>query len=197
MVTALDSQDIRTLRVLEEVEGEGQPSQRELARKLGISVGLVNAFLKRLARKGYFKITNLPANRIRYILTPQGMAEKTRLTCEYVHYSFSYYRRTRERLQKIFSDLAQTGQLRIVFWGKGELAEIAYISLQEIPVLTLVAIIESGEPVGEVFGTRIMPPEGLGHVGFDRVIVTAISAVEEIRSSLRELGIPDHKILFL
>ncbi|MBW2133565.1 MAG: winged helix-turn-helix transcriptional regulator [Deltaproteobacteria bacterium] len=76
----MDHRDLRTLKLLEEIEHNHAPSQRDLAKKLNISLGLVNAFVKRLAHKGYFKISTIPKNRVMYILTPKGMAEKTRLT---------------------------------------------------------------------------------------------------------------------
>jgi len=66
----MDQQELRTLQLLEEIESNRSPSQRDLATHLNISLGLVNAFMKRLAKKGYFKITNIPRNRVRYILTP-------------------------------------------------------------------------------------------------------------------------------
>ena len=56
----MDTQDIRTLKILQEYDAGDSPSQRYLSRKLDISLGLVNSFLKRLAKKGYFKITTIP-----------------------------------------------------------------------------------------------------------------------------------------
>ena len=77
---SMDNQDIRTLKLLEEIENGHVPSQRDLAKTLNVSLGLVNSFIKRLAHKGYFKITTIPKNRVKYILTPKGAAEKARLT---------------------------------------------------------------------------------------------------------------------
>jgi DNA-binding MarR family transcriptional regulator len=193
----MENQDIRTLRLLEAVEKGETPSQRELARKLDISLGLVNAFLKRLARKGYFKITNLPANRIRYILTPKGLAEKSRLTCEYIQYSFGYYRQARAKLKKILAELEHNGHFRLVFWGTGELAEIAFVSLQDTSELEIVALVESGKTGGKAFGKNILPPEALNTLAFDRVLITVISEVDEALRELRELGIAEEKIVLL
>lgn len=192
----MEIQDIRTLRLLEAVEGEQNPSQRELAASLNVSLGLVNSFLKRLARKGYFKITNLPANRVRYLLTPKGMAEKTRLTYEYIQYSIGYYRQARSRLQVTLARLASQGQRRIVFWGQGELAEIAYISLQQIPELEFICLVTAtGDD--DFFGRKVLAPDQLGTVEYDLIMITAISSVDEIRSKVDELRIPSHVILFL
>ena len=61
----MDTQDIRTLKILEEIEGNKTPSQRYLSDQLNISLGLVNSFIKRLAQKGYFKVTAIPRNRVK------------------------------------------------------------------------------------------------------------------------------------
>lgn len=192
----MDSQDIRTLRLLEAFEEEEQTSQRELARKLDISLGLVNSFLKRLARKGYFKITNLPANRVKYLLTPQGMAEKSRLTCEYIQHSFNYYRQTRTRLAATFQRLAGGRAKTVVFWGAGELAEIAYVSLTDT-TLQLVAIVDP-ERAGENFlGRKVLSAEALGDLEFDYLLLTAMTAPEEFLADSSLAGVGREKIVFI
>jgi DNA-binding MarR family transcriptional regulator len=182
----MDNQEIRTLQLLEEFEKEENPSQRALARKLNVSLGLVNSFIKRLARKGYFKITTLPANRVGYILTPKGAAEKTRLTYEYIQYSFLYYRQTRARLRSFFAGLEQQGIVRLVFWGAGELAEIAYVSLQETSI-ELVAVIDEEMNGKKFFGMEIHGREVLEGYDFDMVLVTQSGNVEGIVTELSNL----------
>lgn len=179
----MDNQDIRTLRVLEEVGKEEQPSQRELAGRLGISLGLVNSFIKRLARKGYFKITTLPANRVGYILTPKGAAEKTRLTYQYIQYSFLYYRQTKDKLHGIFSRLEQEGVKRLVFWGSGELAEIAYVALQESS-MQLVAVIDSATEGKKFMGMEVRGAGFIDDCDFDRIVVTASNDVDTVMEEI-------------
>ena len=77
----MDQDKLRTLKLLEAIDSSEPPTQRELARDLNISLGLVNAFVKRLAKKGYFKITTIPKKRAKYLLTPKGaMAKSVELT---------------------------------------------------------------------------------------------------------------------
>jgi len=76
----MDPKDIRTLKILEQVDNGKTPSQRDLAGELNISLGLVNSFIKRLVKKGFVKIRTVPKKRLKYILTPHGAAEKSRLT---------------------------------------------------------------------------------------------------------------------
>ena len=83
------------LGLLESVERDGGTSQRRLAAELGIALGLVNAYLRRCVKKGLVKVAHAPARRYAYYLTPQGFAEKSRLTVEYLSYSFSFFRAAR------------------------------------------------------------------------------------------------------
>jgi len=189
-------QDIRTLKILEEIDNDHTPSQRDLARELNISLGLVNSFIKRLAQKGYFKVTNIPRNRVKYILTPKGAAEKTRLTYQYIHYSFEFYKRSRRELSKLFQNLTAHGVRRIIFYGASDLAEIAYVSLQETPI-TLVAVLDDTK-IGEKFlGGVITDPSELGTLSFDRILVTAIEPEADIREKISSAGIHKNKVVML
>ena len=87
----------RDLLLLSEHDRDGGATQRTLAIELGLALGLTNLYLKRLARKGYINITTIPRNRIRYLLTPQGFMEKSRLTYLYMQYFLSYYHDMRTR----------------------------------------------------------------------------------------------------
>ena len=104
----MDPKDIRTLKILEKVDNDIVPSQRDLARDLNISLGLVNSFIKRLVKKGYFKARHIPKNRMRYFLTPKGASEKTRLTYEYIQYSYNFYKEARQKLRALYTCLLYT-----------------------------------------------------------------------------------------
>src|SRR5882762_11973696 len=84
------------LGLLESVQRGEAHSQRRLASELGIALGLVNAYLKRCITKGLVKVGEAPAKRYAYYLTPYGFAEKSRLTVEYLSYSFSLFRQAKK-----------------------------------------------------------------------------------------------------
>jgi DNA-binding MarR family transcriptional regulator len=188
----MDTKDIRTLKILEEIEKDETPSQRDLAGKLNISLGLVNSFIKRLAKKGYFKVTNIPANRVRYMLTPKGAAEKTRLTYEYIKYSFSFYRDTRYQMRETMMNLKESGVQNIVLFGTAELAEIAYLTIQEAD-LRLVAIIDSGSVGLKKMGNTVQNPDVLPSMTYDKVILADIEKMSEQAEVLTSLGISQDK----
>ncbi len=174
----METQELRTLKILEAVEQEETPSQRDLAKRLNVSLGLVNSFIKRLVNKGYFKITTIPRNRVRYILTPKGAAEKTRLTYAYLAYSFDFYRQARRKMQALFKDLSTQGVRRIAFYGATDLAEIGFLCLQETSI-ELVGVFDE-ERKGEQFlgGRKVGGYRELMSAGFDRVIITSIETMQ-------------------
>ncbi|HEY7531835.1 MAG TPA: winged helix-turn-helix transcriptional regulator, partial [Nitrospiraceae bacterium] len=113
----MNLQGQRDLLLLSEVERDVHVTQRSLSSKLGVALGLTNLYLKRLAHKGYIKISTIPPHRIRYLLTPQGLAEKSRLTYQYMQYSIAHYRDIRTRLRCALSVAMKDGVSRIVIFG--------------------------------------------------------------------------------
>jgi len=191
----MNLQGQRDLLLLTEVERDGAVTQRSLATKLGVALGLTNLYLKRLARKGYIKITTIPSQRVRYLLTPQGFAEKSRLTYLYMQYSLSHYRDMRARLRKTLSLATQTGMKRVVIYGTGELAEMAYLSLREMH-LTLVGFVDDGQQES-FLSYPVWQPEVLGKWEFDAVLLADIEQTVRHREVLGRQRVPDAKVLVL
>lgn len=192
----MDKKDIHTLKILEEIDNDHLSSQRDLSRKMNISLGLVNSFIKRLANKGYLKITNIPKNRLKYILTPKGAAEKTHLTYQYIQHSFDYYKKTRGKLRKLFKDLMAQRVRQVVFYGKSDFAEIAFISLQETNIV-MIAIVDDNK-IGEVFlGGVVKNPAILDSLSFDRILITSMNKEDTTLERLLKIGIPQSKIVML
>jgi DNA-binding MarR family transcriptional regulator len=189
----MDHREIRTLKLLEEIEKNHSPSQRQLSRRLNISLGLVNSFIKRLAQKGYFKITNIPKNRVKYILTPKGATEKTRLTYAYIKYSFEFYKNSRQKIRELFAELSKQGIQKIVFYGSGDLAEIAFLSRQETHI-QLVAVVDDTKMGKKFLGHWIKAPDSLESLEFDCILIADIGPPEELKEKLMAVGIERDKI---
>jgi DNA-binding MarR family transcriptional regulator len=190
----MDTQEIRTLKILEEIDKDYTQSQRDLSSKLNISLGLVNSFIKRLAKKGYFKITTIPKSRVKYILTPKGAVEKTRLTYQYLHYSFEFYRMARSNLRKHFMKLVEQGVKRVVFYGVSDVAEIAYISLQETPI-KLIAIVDDKNKGLIFLGNVVKSPETLESLSFDKILITFMDKESSSLDELLKRGIARKNII--
>src|SRR5215472_5447302 len=111
----MDIEAQRDLELLEAVEQNSRVTQRGLATKLGIALGLTNIYLKRLARKGYIKVVNMQSNRLTYLITPRGIAEKARLTYEFIDYSLHLYGEVRQHLREMLRDCAASGRRVAIF----------------------------------------------------------------------------------
>ena len=128
---AKEREEALTLEILQTIEAHSDVTQRRLADRLGIALGLANSYLKRCARKGLIKVNQAPANRYLYYLTPQGFAEKIRLTKEYLSASFDFYRSAGSSLSAVFEECSEMRGRRILFAGVSELAEIGSLRAQD------------------------------------------------------------------
>ena len=127
-----DKEGIATLEILNAISAQSDITQRNLADRLGVALGLANAYLKRCVKKGYVKIKQAPANRYLYYVTPQGFSEKSRLTAQYLSYSFDFYRTASAQIFATLEACRERGMRRVVFVGASELAEIACIRLLDL-----------------------------------------------------------------
>ena len=190
------TEDFKAFQLLSEVADEQPVSQRELAHRLGIALGLVNSYIKNFVAKGYIRIKNYPQNRYAYLLTPQGIAEKGRLAYQHVHYFTSLYTVTRQDYLALFKGLAERGITRVAFCGVDEVTEIAWLSLRESG-LDLSEVMDDRNVGSDFMGWNIV---SLNHgllTGSQRVIITSMKRSEYLRSCLRELGAGDELILGL
>ena len=191
----MDLQGQRDLLLLSELDRNGGATQRTLASKLGVALGLTNLYLKRLVRKGHIKIMTIPRNRIRYLLTSQGFAEKSRLTYQYMQYSLSYYRDMRGRLNDMLSTLEWTHGQRVAICGTGELAELAYLALREMNV-NCVGFVD-GNSRESFLSCPLSSPVGIAGWQLDRVLIADFDHAETYEEQLVRSGIPREKLLRL
>jgi DNA-binding MarR family transcriptional regulator len=148
-----------TLGLLNAVEANSALTQRTVARDLGIALGLANAYLKRCVRKGLIKVTQIPANRYAYYLTPKGFAEKSRLTAEYLTISFNFFRAARTQCAAEFERCKAHGWTRVALAGTGDLAQIATLCAADANV-RLVGIWDPDATTGTFAGLRVAAQPG-------------------------------------
>ena len=135
MNTKSDREEQLLLELLDAVGKQSNVSQRHLASNMGIALGLANSYLKRCIRKGFIKISEAPANRYLYYLTPKGFTEKSRLTAKYLSYSFAFYRKAGESCVDVFLRCESQAWRRILLYGISDLAEIATLRSREHDLL--------------------------------------------------------------
>lgn len=122
------SYDLELLRLIEK---DPDVSQANLASELGVAIGTINWYLKRLVAKGYVKVKRAQRKKLKYIITPEGIALRTRLTMDYIRNSFSLYRQTREKTLALIGDLKQQKQYTVSISGDGDVAEVCQLTCGE------------------------------------------------------------------
>ena len=189
----MEKEDLHILRLMGELDQDGSSSQRELSQRLNLSLGLVNTFLKRLVNKGYFKVKTMPRNRLKYFLTPEGLARKSRLTAEYLRYSIIFYRDVKDLLIGKFSEMERNHVRKVLFFGAGEVAELAYLYLQFTP-LELSGVIDDEQRGKNFFGFVIKGTESIHDSGWDMILLTQLDNTEDTILKLRQVGIGSDRI---
>jgi DNA-binding MarR family transcriptional regulator len=121
----------RELSLLEEIERDPDTTQATMATRLGVAVGTVNWHLKRLVSKGYVKVKRAERRKLRYIITPEGLALRARLTVKYVENSMELYRRTRQEAQALLGQAKRQGYTSIRIDGSGDIADVCRLTCLE------------------------------------------------------------------
>lgn len=177
------------LGVLTAVDSNAAVTQRALAHDLGIALGLANTYIKRCVKKGLIKISDAPAKRYAYYLTPQGFAEKTRLTAEFLTQSFRLFRIARQQFGELLSAGSARGQDRVVVVGSGDLADIIVMCAGETKV-NVVNVVDanllrnqSGQNLIEALGCESEP--------FDLVLIADLSNPQDTFERLASALSPD------
>lgn len=123
--------DTRDLRLLDKIETQPDVTQADLATQLGVAVGTVNWHIKRLVSKGYVKVSRAERKKLRYIITPEGLAQRARLTVDYVDQQFNLYRRVRAKVKDHVDHLRALGYEKARIDGEGDVADICKLTCIE------------------------------------------------------------------
>ncbi len=184
-----------TLRLLSDIDRERFSSQRLFSVRLGIAVGLTNAYVKRCVKKGWIKMRRVPARRYAYYLTPKGFAEKSSLVHEYLTSSFDFFRIVRSQCLDILQECERRGWRRIAIYGHGELVEIATLAARETSV-ELIAVIAPGCNTPEFAGLPVVGDLGdLGELrDGDAILIADINDPQAAFDELRR-RLPEERIL--
>ncbi len=191
----MNIESLRDLQLLDDISSEAVLTQRSIAQKRGLALGLTNLLIRRLVQKGYIEIVGLRRNKMRYLITAQGLAAKARLTYEYLEYSLFFYRQIRAFLTHALSRIRQSDGKDVLLFGTGEVAEIAFVILRQNG-FNLVAVMDEHAPTDAFFLSH--PVKRLSEMPtmvFDRVVVASLAGRGEIVRRLIERGIPEYKII--
>ncbi len=178
----------RSLQILDELSNNDSLTQRDLSSHLGIALGLVNSYIKNLVKKGLITVKTIPTKRYAYYLTPKGFTEKTRLTYDLLHDYTRVYREARRNFKQLFHELEANGIKTVVFAGADEIAEIAYLTLQETD-LKLVGVVDEANAGNKFFNRDIQPLSAITHMKYGSIIVTAYVKSDTVTKELIAHGV--------
>ena len=182
------SDEMRDLRLLEELEKNPIVSQRELSHKFGIALGVTNACLKRMARKGLIRIRDLNPRKIGYYLTPKGFVEKTRLTIHLISFRVQHYSELKKVIANRLLEMQRDGRQRVVFYGVSDEMEVAFVTLQGVN-LKLVGIVEDDQKLKPqiIFGYELEPVSRVQELKPDCILITSLSENEKKKKTLKHI----------
>ena len=189
-----DKHDNITLKILDEINRESLITQRTLSSSLNIALGLVNTYIKRMAKKGYIKITKGPMNRVKYAITPEGFTHRVSLTYNYMQSSINYFKEARQKIDIIYGQMIQAGVKSVLIWGDGEIAELSYISLRGLPI-KLIGVVDENKKENGFFGHHIYSFEDVENLDYDAILIASFGKTEAQRIENR--GIDKDKIYSL
>ena len=190
----MNNSDIRTLTLLEAIEKGEACSQRNLAKILNVSVGLVNSIIKRLAKIDCLTIRSLSKNRVEYKLTPQGKLRKKKLSHEYMNYCAGLYGSAKNKIRRWLYDLINNETVqRVIIIGADELTDLVVNVLNESS-LSAAAIIDPENAGGECCGITTGAISDLNVISYDAVLILQEMNENKIMPLLAQNGVPDEKI---
>ncbi len=187
------SDDYRSLLLLDEISKGTELTQRDLSKKLGVALGLINSYVKNLVSKGYVTVSTIPKKRYKYYLTASGFAEKTRLTYQHLQNFTNLYKVARRDFHLLFNNIQNSNIRSVVFCGVDEVTEIAFLSLKETD-LKLAGIVDNAWAGKKFFGQDILTMEDIGTIGYDIVVITSFQSGEALKKRLVELGVDEKNI---
>lgn len=193
-------------QILQAIATSEHVTQRSLSGELGVALGLTNLLIRRLVAKGYVRMAGMGTRHVRYLMTPDGWEALGRATRDSMANTVQLYTQTREQIRTSLIAVSArceadaSGQKRIVFYGAGDVAEIAYVSLQSTD-LTLVGVVDDRRR-GKFFHLPIhdgswLTADALDGVPFSHVVVATVRHTEAIQARLAERGVPPAKVSLL
>ncbi|MCG2758052.1 MAG: winged helix-turn-helix domain-containing protein [Desulfobacteraceae bacterium] len=189
----MDKQNIAELNILQEIDSDGKCTQRELARRSGLALSYLNVYLKGLVRKGYVSTRDMPGRRLWYNLTPAGIAEKAKMTLEYMKWSLSKYQDIRERVRIVCQKLKHENKLNIVICGVSDAAEIFYLATIESGV-KVVAVVDDSKAGKKWLNFSVKKVSSLKNkVAYDTIIIGDIDRCYELAQQLSSLFVSEEK----
>ncbi|OGV63232.1 MAG: hypothetical protein A3K19_13080 [Lentisphaerae bacterium RIFOXYB12_FULL_65_16] len=185
----LDKHALYELDILEHVEKDSRLNNRLVAQKLGVSIKLAHEILKRMVHKGLLHVKVVHSRRWDYFLTPTGLTAKARLTLEFLDFSMHFYREARRRSSQVCRDLAESGVQEVAFLGSGDLAEIAYLGIQQWGLRLAAVYDEHADGKRRFMNIVVRPLAAVSEAAGGAIIICAYDATMPMRKGYLPEGL--------
>jgi predicted transcriptional regulator len=121
----------KEIELLDAISQDPRVTQSGLSAQLGIAVGSVNWYIKRLITRGYIKVSRLDRTRLQYDLTPEGMSVLTQRALQYMRSSLMVYKELRNRARVVVAELQQRNITSVYLKGDDEIIDILRLTCLE------------------------------------------------------------------
>ncbi|HHT9160154.1 MAG TPA: winged helix-turn-helix transcriptional regulator [Candidatus Brocadiaceae bacterium] len=166
-----NQEEITQYNILQSIENGEQISQRQLSSQLGINVASINFAIKKLTKRGFVKMLGANPRRMRYILTPKGITEKTQIAYKFFDRNFHFYKAVRKDVEDKINNISFNDRNRIALYGVTDLMELAYLVIQDKEELDLVAIVDDEAKI-RIFGYHVVGTEEINNYSPDFLMLT-------------------------
>lgn len=177
---SIEPTEFRELQVLSEVESSPDLTQRQLADRIGIALGLTNTLVRNLTKKGYIRAQKASWKQWIYGLTPEGFSYKIRLTLAYIHRFMNHYQTVRHTLREQMEPLALHEESRVAIFGTGEFAELVYLGLMELHLEEIDVFTINPEPGQQFLGSRVIDINDLDSERYDKILVAKLDGSKAV-----------------
>jgi DNA-binding MarR family transcriptional regulator len=191
----LEPASYREFQLLTEVDGTPDVTQRQLARRVGMALGLTNVLLRNMTQKGYVRVSHATWRRRLYTLTPEGLSHRIRLMVAYIQRVLDHYRRVRQTLREQLAPLALNRESRIAVYGTGEFAELVYLGLRELGIEEIDFFDSNKADRHRFLGMPVLDVATLQTEYYDRVVVASLGRSDAFRERLSERGVTPEQVV--
>lgn len=181
--------------MLTQVNENPDATQRQLATRVGIALGLTNLLLRNLVKKGYIKVNQASWKRRLYTLTPDGFSRRIHLMVRYVHRILGEYQGVRQTLTEQLAPLALNEESRVAIYGTGELAELVYLGLKELSIEEIDVFDFKSADGRRFLGLPVRDIESIQSSLYDRVMVTYLEPSTMVMSKVEDRGVSSDQLV--
>jgi len=177
----MNTQHDKEYLILTQIDANPDSTQRDLSRHTGLSLGSVNLLLKKMAREGLIKIDAIPAHRVVYMLTPQGMVEKANKTVNYIKRHYNAINQTKETMKTILAQLLTQYPALYILRTHDEVGNLMITAVEEMTTETSKAItfIDTMEEVKDkhIPVVHCLPNESMQHLGYANPTINLLEKI--------------------